>query len=227
MQTHQKFLEKEYQKLWEFYGIEDIKLKPYKKTFPDKKTTPKKLTLPLIQEELGNCKRCALCKTRNKIVFGDGNPKAKLFFVGEGPGRDEDEQGIPFVGRAGQLLTKIIEAMKLKREDVYIANIVKCRPPDNRVPLPEETETCSPFLKAQISVVKPHIIVALGATATAFLTQSKTGISALRGRFHPLPWDNEIFVMPTFHPAYLLRNPPAKSLVWEDMKIVLNKLKTL
>lgn len=177
-------------------------------------------TLDEIRAQLGDCKRCTLCPDRKNIVFGQGNPKARLVFVGEGPGADEDAQGLPFVGRAGQLLNKIIEAMGYRREDVYIANIVKCRPPLNRTPTPEEIATCSPFLVSQIGLIQPKVVVALGLTAAAFLTQTQGPISGLRGRFHKIHGHPEIPVMPTYHPAYLLRNPPAKKLVWDDLKIV-------
>lgn len=177
-----------------------------------------------IRSWLGNCKRCGLCETRNQIVFGTGSSKAKLFFVGEGPGADEDEQGVPFVGRAGQLLTKIIDSMGLTREKVYIANVVKCRPPKNRVPEDEEIEKCSAFLKAQIESVRPDYIVALGLTATRFLLNSSTQLSEVRGKFQTLSWNPQIQVLPTYHPAYLLRNPSAKKIVWDDMKKLMKQL---
>ncbi|MBI4042400.1 MAG: uracil-DNA glycosylase [Deltaproteobacteria bacterium] len=173
--------------------------------------------LDLIRKELGNCTRCRLSQGRTHLVFGEGNPEAELMFVGEGPGREEDLQGVPFVGRAGQLLTKIIEAMGMKRGDVYIANVVKCRPPDNRAPLPDEIATCIPFLIKQIAVIRPKVIVALGKIAAQALLNTTEPITKLRGRFHLL---GDILVMPTFHPAYLLRNPAMKRYVWEDMKLV-------
>lgn len=145
-------------------------------------------------------------------------------FVGEGPGANEDKTGLPFVGRAGDLLTKIIEAMSLNRDQIYIANVVKCRPPGNRVPLPEEIEQCLPFLKAQIEVIKPEIIVALGLTASSTLSGQDCTMGELRGKFHPLLWDTKISVMATYHPAYLLRNPNAKKIVWEDMKLVMKQI---
>jgi DNA polymerase len=154
-------------------------------------------------------------------VFGVGDIHAELMFVGEAPGADEDEQGEPFVGRAGQLLTKIIEAMGYRRKDVYIANVLKCRPPQNRTPLPDEMNNCRPYLLEQIDAIKPKVIVALGATAVRALLDVQLGITKMRGNwytFHNTP------IMPTFHPAYLLRNPPAKREVWEDMKTVLTKL---
>jgi len=181
-------------------------------------------TLEKARQWLGDCRRCRLCEGRNQIVFGDGDPKARLVFVGEGPGADEDASGLPFVGRAGKLLDKIIEAMGLQRRQVYIANIVKCRPPGNRTPTPDEVEACAPFLKAQLAILRPRIIVALGATAATNLTGTVSAMSGLRSRFHPLKWDPEIPVMPTYHPAYLLRNPDAKRLVWDDMKKVMARL---
>jgi uracil-DNA glycosylase family 4 len=178
-------------------------------------------TLDDIRADIGECVRCKLCETRTNIVFGEGNPKAKLMFVGEGPGENEDQQGRPFVGRAGQLLDKIIEAMGLKRADVYIANVVKCRPPANRVPAPDESSTCMPFLFRQIETIKPEALVVLGATALKTLVGEDSKISQMRGKFTQF---RGIDLMPTFHPAYLLRNPPAKKEVWEDMKKVMSKL---
>lgn len=181
------------------------------------------ITLPLtqIRTDLGDCRRCKLHAGRTQIVFGVGHPQARLMFVGEGPGADEDEQGVPFVGRAGQLLTQIIKAMGLSRDDVYIANVVKCRPPENRNPEPDEIEACSPFLNAQIRSIAPVVIVALGKFAAQTLLQTETPISRLRGQFHNL---DGVEVMPTFHPSYLLRNPSAKREVWEDMKLVMKRL---
>lgn len=177
--------------------------------------------LDLIRKELGNCMRCRLAQGRTHLVFGEGNAEAELMFVGEGPGREEDLQGLPFVGRAGQLLTKIIEAIGMKRGDVYIANVVKCRPPDNRAPLPDEIATCLPFLMKQIAVIRPKVIVALGKIAAQALLNTNEPITKIRGRFHR--W-GDILVMPTFHPAYLLRNPAMKRYVWEDMKLVKKEL---
>ena len=174
-----------------------------------------------IRTDLGDCRRCKLHAGRTQIVFGVGHPQARLMFVGEGPGADEDEQGVPFVGRAGQLLTQIIKAMGLSRDDVYIANVVKCRPPGNRNPEPDEIEACSTFLKAQIASIAPVVIVALGKFAAQTLLQTETPISRLRGQFHTL---DGVDVMPTFHPSYLLRNPSAKREVWEDMKLVMKRL---
>lgn len=179
-------------------------------------------SLESLKQEVMGCKCCSLCKTRHNIVFGSGNPKAELMFVGEAPGEDEDLQGLPFVGRAGQLLTKIIEAMGLKRSDVYIANILKCRPPNNRPPLPEEIAECENILKRQIDIIQPKIICTLGKFASQTLLRTETTISALRGNFKEY---NGIRLMPTFHPAYLLRNPNDKKLVWADMKKIMKELK--
>ena len=165
------------------------------------------------------CKELARCRTH--VVFGVGHPQAELMFIGEAPGADEDEQGEPFVGRAGQLLTKIIQAMGFQREDVYIANVLKCRPPENRTPEPDEVKNCLPYLISQIELIRPKVIVALGATALRALLDVQLGITKMRGRWYTF---REIPIMPTFHPAYLLRNPPAKKEVWEDMKSVLQKL---
>ncbi len=175
-----------------------------------------------IRTEIGDCTRCKLHTGRTNLVFGVGSPEADVMFVGEGPGADEDEQGEPFVGRAGQLLTQIIKAMGFAREDVYIANVVKCRPPNNRNPEPDEIAQCSPFLQAQITSIKPKVIVALGKFAAQTLLGTETPISRLRGRFHEL---GDTVVMPTFHPSYLLRTPAAKRDVWEDMKMVMQRLK--
>lgn len=178
-------------------------------------------TLPIIREDLGECTRCKLHTTRNKIVFGDGNPKADLVFIGEGPGADEDAQGLPFVGRAGKLLTQMIEAMGLQRRDVYICNVVKCRPPGNRQPESDEVDTCSPFLFRQLDVLQPKVIVCLGAVAAQTLLQTNRGISHFRGEW----LDFRGFKMiATYHPAYLLRNPAAKSDVWKDLQKVMAEL---
>ncbi len=174
-----------------------------------------------LRATIGECTRCKLHTGRTNLVFGVGNPEARLMFIGEGPGADEDEQGEPFVGRAGQLLTQIITAMGFAREQVYIANVVKCRPPGNRNPEPDEVTACSPFLQAQIAAIRPRVVVALGKFAAQTLLQTDTPISRLRGQFHPL---GEVAVMPTFHPSYLLRNPSAKREVWEDMKQVMHLL---
>ena len=177
-----------------------------------------KAELKRIREEIGDCTRCKLHAGRTNLVFGVGNPKADLMFVGEAPGRDEDIKGEPFVGRAGQLLTKIIEAIDLDRDDVYIANVIKCRPPQNRNPEPDEVETCEPFLFSQIDAIQPRVIVALGAFAVrTLLRDDKTPISKLRGQQYSY---RGTILIPTFHPAYLLRSPDKKKYVWEDMKQV-------
>ena len=173
-----------------------------------------------IRADLGDCQRCRLARGRNNIVFGDGDSQAKLVFIGEGPGFEEDEQGIPFVGAAGQLLSRIIEAIKLTRSQVYICNIIKCRPPGNRNPEPDEIKTCFPFLERQIEAIQPEFICALGSFAAQALLQTTTPISKLRGRFHNY---KGIKVLPTFHPAYLLRNPDKKRDVWEDMKMLMKE----
>ncbi|MFA6142769.1 MAG: uracil-DNA glycosylase [Candidatus Omnitrophota bacterium] len=179
------------------------------------------ITLDALKKEVSGCKSCDLHKTRLNVVFGAGDPKARLMFVGEAPGRDEDMQGLPFVGRAGQLLTKIIEAMGYKREDVYIANILKCRPPENRAPLPSEILACADNVKRQVEIIKPKVICTLGKFASQTLLKTETPITMLRGKFCEY---NGIKVMPTFHPAYLLRNPQDKKLVWEDMKKIRQEL---
>jgi uracil-DNA glycosylase family 4 len=171
--------------------------------------------------DLGDCTRCGLCESRTHIVFGEGSPNARVVFVGEGPGFDEDQCGQPFVGPAGQLLTKIIAAMGLTREAVYIGNIVKCRPPNNRNPQPEEIRQCLPFLKRQLAAIHPRVICALGSVAARTLLETETPISRLRGRFYAFMG---IPVMPTFHPAYLLRNPERKREVWEDVQQVMKLL---
>ncbi|MBI3754814.1 MAG: uracil-DNA glycosylase [Deltaproteobacteria bacterium] len=183
---------------------------------------PPASSLESVREELGDCKRCKLHKTRTNIVFGVGNPNAGLIFVGEGPGEDEDLKAEPFVGRAGQLLTKIIKAMGLNREDVYICNVVKCRPPGNRNPEPDEIAACRPFMEKQIDAIRPKVIVALGTHAAQTLLNTDKKITALRGKFHL--YRDSIRLMPTFHPSYLLRNDSKKKEVWEDMKTVLKAL---
>src|SRR5689334_19928976 len=167
------------------------------------------------------CEKCRLAKTRTQVVYGVGNPKADLMFIGEAPGRDEDIQGQPFVGRAGQLLTDIIKAMKLTRDDVYIANVIKCRPPENRNPEPDELEACRPWIRRQIEIIQPKVIVTLGRFALQSLTEKSYGITAVRGQWLDY---NGVKVMPTYHPAYLLRNPAAKKEVWTDMKKVMTEL---
>ncbi len=178
-------------------------------------------TLEDIRAELGDCQRCALGRGRNKLVFGAGNPAARLVFVGEGPGREEDQCGEPFVGEAGRLLERILFAMGLSRADVYICNVVKCRPPQNRNPREEEIAACEPFLLRQLAVIKPQVIVALGRFAAQTLLNDQTPISRLRGRWHSY---QGIDLMPTFHPAYLLRNPGGKREVWQDMQQVMQRL---
>ena len=172
-----------------------------------------------LRVEIGDCRRCRLSEKRTQVVFGTGSPRARLMFVGEGPGYEEDRQGLPFVGRAGQLLNRILQAMGMSREEVYIANIVKCRPPENRTPLPDECDTCSPFLFRQIAILRPRVICALGSVAVQTLLKTSSSISRLRGEFRCL--EDGTPVMPTFHPAYLLRNPEKKKEVWEDMKKIL------
>lgn len=183
---------------------------------------PVPATLADLRARIGDCVRCKLHTGRTNLVFGVGNPRAELMFVGEGPGYDEDRQGEPFVGRAGQLLTEIItKGMKLQRSDVYIANVVKCRPPENRNPEPDEIAACSPFLRAQVELIRPRVIVALGTFAAQTLLGVKIPITKLRGRWHEY---HGVKLMPTFHPAYLLRNPADKRLVWEDIKMVMREL---
>lgn len=180
-----------------------------------------KKSLSIIREELGDCTRCKLCQGRNNIVFGAGNEQAQLVFVGEGPGAEEDKQGVPFVGRAGQLLTKMIEAMGYSREQVYICNVVKCRPPENRDPEADEVLACEPFLKAQLAAIRPKVIVGLGRVACQTLLKTTTPMAKMRGQWQTY---NGIRFMPTFHPAYLLRNPPAKKEAWEDLQMVITEL---
>ncbi|HKI50596.1 MAG TPA: uracil-DNA glycosylase [Geothermobacteraceae bacterium] len=180
-------------------------------------------TLAEIRADLGECCRCGLSEQRHKIVFGVGPERARLVFVGEAPGRDEDEQGEPFVGEAGKLLDRIILAMGMQRSDVYICNVIKCRPPRNRDPKPEEIAACEPFLKRQLKALQPEVIVTLGKFAGQALLRSETPISRLRGSWHEY---QGIPLMPTFHPAYLLRNPASKREVWEDMKLVMQRLRS-
>jgi uracil-DNA glycosylase family 4 len=178
-------------------------------------------TLERVSSDLGDCTRCKLHRHRNKIVFGAGNPRAELMFVGEGPGHDEDLKGLPFVGRAGQLLTQMIEAMGLSRNDVYIANVVKCRPPENRTPENDEVSECMPFLIRQIGAIQPKVIVCLGSTAAQTLLSTNKSISRFRGEWFDFRGSR---LIPTYHPAYLLRNPAAKSDVWADLKKVMAHL---
>ena len=175
-------------------------------------------TLERARQDLGECTRCKLHKSRTKIVFGVGNSRAELVFIGEGPGRDEDLQGEPFVGRAGKLLTQMIEAMSLRREDVYICNVVKCRPPENRLPENDEIAACSPFLLRQLDAIRPKVIVCLGACASQTLLQTTQGISRFRGEWFDFRGSK---LIATYHPAYLLRNPAAKADVWKDLQKVM------
>lgn len=206
-------------------GVTHLRIEaPVTKPQEDQETGEDRLTLDNVRQELGECTRCPLHSRRKNIVFGTGSPEADLMFVGEAPGADEDEEGLPFVGRAGQLLTKIIAAIGLTREQVYIANILKCRPPENRDPQPPEVASCEPFLFRQIEVIQPMIIVALGKYAAQTLLRSETAISKLRGQFFEYRGSR---LMPTFHPSYLLRNPSAKREVWEDMKLVRSTLEQM
>jgi len=177
--------------------------------------------LQIIRDEIGDCTRCALHSGRTKLVFGDGSPAARLMFVGEGPGADEDAQGLPFVGKAGQLLNNMIAAMGLKREEVYIANVVKCRPPGNRTPELDEANTCSPFLFRQIEAVRPQVLVALGATAATYLLGQRQPLAGLRGRVHAF---RGMQLIVTYHPAYLLRDPRQKKEAWADLQIAMREL---
>ena len=204
-------------------GVDNIPMLANKHEQGAKMTKKEKIkALAELEKSLSDCSRCRLCEQATNLVFGVGNPNSKLMFVGEGPGRDEDKQGEPFVGRAGKLLNKIIEAMNYKREDIYIGNIVKHRPPENRAPASNEMETCMPFLLQQIDIIKPKVIVCLGATAVQGLLNTEEKIGQLRGKF--VSW-NGINVMPTYHPAFLLRNPKMKKPVWEDMQKVIDFLK--
>jgi len=190
--------------------------------FSDYTSAYRSKTLEELREAIGDCQRCKLSSGRTHLVFGVGNPKAKVMFVGEGPGRDEDLKGEPFVGRAGQLLTDIItKGMGMKRADVYIANVIKCRPPENRNPESDEIESCEPFLVRQIELIKPRVVVALGKFAVQLLLKSKVPIMRLRGEWHTY---HGIKLMPTLHPAYLLRSPGDKKLVWQDIQKVLQEL---
>jgi uracil-DNA glycosylase family 4 len=180
--------------------------------------------LAILRDEIGDCRRCKLCEGRTNLVFGVGNPEAHLVFVGEGPGADEDAQGEPFVGKAGQLLNKMIEAMGYARADVYICNVVKCRPPGNRNPEPDEIAACEPFLKKQLAAIRPRMIVTLGKFAAQCLLRDDTPISRLRGNFRTY---EGVQLMPTFHPAYLLRDPTKKKEAWEDLKTVIAALKRM
>src|SRR5262245_37699892 len=215
-------------------GAPKVKSAPRAEGAPAATAAPARTPLPPVGETsdaadlegvrawIGDCRRCKLAGGRKSIVFGQGNPRAELMFVGEAPGADEDIQGLAFVGRAGQLLTDIIEkGMKMRREDVFIANVLKCRPPDNRNPETDEILSCQPFLEKQIEIIQPKVLVGLGKFAGQWLLKTMDPISKIRGRLGDY---NGIKVMPTYHPAYLLRNPSAKKDVWEDMKIVLSLL---
>jgi uracil-DNA glycosylase family 4 len=178
-------------------------------------------TLKAIREKLGDCKRCKLSQGRNQIVFGDGSPRAALMFIGEGPGAEEDLQGLPFVGAAGQLLNNLLSKLGLRREEVYIANVVKCRPPGNREPEADETGQCLPFLREQIEAIKPRVIVTLGRVATQAVLETPAPLTRLRGQWQKY---GNIKVMPTFHPSYLLRFPRERHKTWEDMQLVMEYL---
>ncbi len=203
---------KAYMKAQEVAGIGEF----YLKSLPDRRS------LAELHQEVIKCRQCPLYKSRRNPVFGQGNPRAGLVFVGEAPGREEDIQGLPFVGQAGLLLTRIIEAMELKRKDVYICNVLKCRPPQNRSPLPSEIVACQDYFRQQLEIINPNVICCLGKFACSALLNQDFPITKLRGKFQDY---RGIKVMPTFHPAYLLRNPSAKRLVWEDMKKIISELK--
>ena len=188
---------------------------------PDTPSEPMRPTLDAIREELGDCRRCGLNERRQNIVYGVGSPTADLMFIGEAPGADEDRKGEPFVGRAGQLLTRMIKAMGLERKDVYIANVIKCRPPGNRDPEPDEVLTCEPFLIRQIQAIRPKVIVTLGRVSASALFRRRVAITRERGRWNEY---QGVRLMPTFHPAYLLRNPAAKREVWDDLQAVMAEL---
>ena len=201
-------------------GVGELRV-PKRTTRPAGQPPAAREGLAEIRADLGECTRCPLHQDRRTIVFGEGNPRAELMFIGEGPGRDEDQQGRPFVGRAGQLLNQIIEAMGLRRQDVYIGNIVKCRPPNNRVPQGEEIDTCVPFIWRQVRAIGPKIVCTLGGVAAQTILQTSTPISRIRGKFQER---DGLVVLPTFHPAYLLRNPAKKRQVWDDMQLIMARL---
>jgi len=202
-------------------GIETLEAAPSRRRPHSEAAPADRLTLDAIRAEIGDCQRCKLAPCRTNIVFGSGNPDAELVFVGEAPGYDEDQQGLPFVGRAGQLLTKIIESISLKREDVYICNVLKCRPPENRNPEPDEVASCNPFLRKQLAAIRPKIVCCLGTFAAQTVLQTAASISKLRGKFFDM---DGMRVIATFHPAYLLRSPEKKREVWEDMKQIRTEL---
>lgn len=227
----------EYAKIWSDWGITDLDvlekrsqalIQTLAQQSAKRTPAPQSIgSLADIQAWLGDCQRCGLCQGRSHLVFGEGSAGPRLLFIGEAPGTEEDASGRPFAGSAGQLLDRILQAMGYRRADVYIANIVKCRPPENRTPKPEEIASCLPFLRAQIDLLSPRLIVALGLTAAKTLLQTEKTMANLRGHFQPLFWNPGISVMPTYHPAYLLRNPEAKKIVWEDMKQVKTRLELL
>lgn len=206
-------------------GVESLELGSNREVSKTALTKPSPVeadsSLEAIRADIGDCQRCKLAPKRTNIVFGSGNPNAELVFVGEAPGYDEDQQGLPFVGRAGQLLTKIIESINLKREDVYICNVLKCRPPDNRNPEPDEVAACNPFMKRQLASIKPKVVCCLGTFAAQTVLQTVAPISKLRGKFFDI---DGLRVIATFHPAYLLRSPDKKREVWEDMKQIRDEL---
>ena len=214
-----------YVQMYREWGIEGVTVAAIRRNNPVKSHSNAS-ALASLRAEIGDCVLCKLHTGRTHLVFGSGNPNADLMFVGEGPGEEEDRQGQPFVGKAGQLLTRIIEAMGLKREKVYIANIVKCRPPRNRNPEPDEIARCFPFIRRQIEIIRPKVICTLGGFASQTILGTGRKISQLRGQFHDLDIlaEENIKVMPTFHPAYLLRNPQDKKRVWEDMKLIMEHL---
>ncbi|MEZ4367042.1 MAG: uracil-DNA glycosylase [Kofleriaceae bacterium] len=197
---------------------------PVDEAVDDEAPARPRLALAEVRAELGDCTRCGLAATRTSIVFGDGPPDAPLVFVGEAPGADEDRQGVPFVGRAGELLDKMIAAMGWRRSQVYVTNVLKCRPPGNRTPKPDEVAACRPFLDAQLAALAPRLVVALGRPAANTVLGTDAPISALRGRFHDV---GGYRVMPTFHPAYLLREPDRKRDAWSDLKLVMAELERL
>lgn len=214
---------KQFLEIEQAFGISEIPRPVASLTSADASSLQKKReALDALFQEFKDCRQCPLSATRTQVVFGSGDPAAELMFIGEAPGFDEDKQGEPFVGAAGQLLTKIIEAMHLSREKVYIANCLKCRPPGNRNPLPDEINACNPILMRQIDIIRPKIICALGKFAAQTLLGTEEPISRLRGRF--FDWKLGARLMPTFHPAYLLRNPADKKFVWTDMQLIMKEL---
>ncbi len=236
-EEQKQFLNREYQALWKAHGalalekrvlqvdwqepgVNPESSEPPVESLPP---SPEPITLESVRRNLATGCGCTLCPTRKNLVFGAGNPGADLLFVGDAPAGDDDAQGQPFRGNAGELLTKIIEAMGFTREQVYLTNVVKCKPPQNRTPSADEIAACLPHLRAQISAVAPRVVVALGPVACAALLDGAE-LASTRGRFAPLAWDPSIAVMPTFHPSYLIRTPAAKKAVWDDMKQVMAAL---